>query len=381
MTTRSLDAVIVGGGIQGCAIALFLARKRWRVAVIERDYCGRHASGVNSGGVRLLGRDLRELPLALEAQRLWRTMESLVGDDCGFRTVGNLRVAEDAKGLAVLEKRVADIARLGLDYREHLIDARALRARVPGISAHCVAAIADENGAHAEPYRTSRAFRHAAVQAGVEVVEHVSVQAIEPVAGSWRVETSDRCERRAPCVVNCAGAWGARVAALVGEHIRLAPNGSMQMVTERAAPLFGQIVASASRALSMKQFGNGTVVIGGGQRAPIDLDTGRSALDVRGLAVAARAATELFPALRGVHLVRAWSGIEGFTADRLPVIGPGARPGIFHVFGFSGHGFQLAPAVGRVVADWLVDAGSDVSLEAFSPARLTSAAAGESPVH
>lgn len=366
----SVDVLVVGGGIHGCALALNLARRRLRVMIIEKDYSGRHASGVNSGGVRLLGRDPRELPLALEAQRLWRDIESLVGDDCGLRTVGNLRIAEDPQGLAALERRVAEIDRLGLDYRERLIDGPLLWARLPAASRHCIAAIVDDNGAHAQPYRATRAFRHAAVDAGVEVVEGVRVTQAHRDANLWRIETSSGRTYRAGIVVNCAGAWGARIAAMLGEEFALAPNGSMQMVTERLPPLFEPIVASASRPLSMKQFANGTVVIGGGQRASIDLDSGRSDIDVRGLAIAAKAAAEIFPALRGAKLVRAWSGIEGFTADKLPVIGPGESPGVFHVFGFSGHGFQLAPAVARVVADHLIDGESDISLEPFAPARL-----------
>ena len=69
--------------------------------------------------------------------------------------------------------------------------------------------------------------------------------------------------------------------------------------------------------------------------------------------------------------MRAWSGIEGFTADRLPVIGPGTMPGVFHAFGFSGHGFQLGPAVGRAVAESLARGSVPDSIRMFAPARQT----------
>lgn len=370
MTIRPYDALIIGGGIYGCAIALFLARHQWRVAVLEKDFSGRHASGVNSGGVRLLGRDIRELPLALEAQQMWRNIASLVGDDCGFRIIGNLRVAENDEGLRILQQRVEAILASGLDYREHLIDRKALREIVPAISPHCLGAISDRHGAYAEPYRASRAFHEAARGAGAQILEQTTVREADYSGDTWRLRASDGTAYSAPCVVNCAGAWGQRTARMLDDHIPLTPNGSMQIVTERLPPLMQPIIATTTRALSMKQFANGTIVIGGGQRAAVDLDTNHSALNIRGLAVAAKAAAEVIPALQKARVVRAWSGIEGFTADKLPVIGPGSKPGIFHVFGFSGHGFQLAPAVGKAVAEQLLTGHAPFALDAFSPTRF-----------
>ena len=61
------DVLIVGGGLQGLSSALHLARRGFRVRLLEAEYCGRHASGVNAGGVRSLGRHLAEIPLALGA--------------------------------------------------------------------------------------------------------------------------------------------------------------------------------------------------------------------------------------------------------------------------------------------------------------------------
>src|SRR5262249_10782503 len=89
------------------------------------------------------------------------------------------------------------------------------------------------------------------------------------------------------------------------------------------------------------------------------------------LARGARAATDLFPSVREVRIVRAWTGMEAKTTDLLPVIGPSPNvTGIFHVFGFSGHGFALVPVVGAIVRDLIVDGGTNRPIPAFAPERL-----------
>lgn len=368
------DAIIIGGGLQGCASALFLARAGWRVAVMEKDYSGRHASGVNSGGVRVLGRDVREIPIAVAARALWSELAALVGDDCGFRAVGNVRVAETDEDFEKLRRRSATVAALGCDHCEALLQRDELQRAVPGIAPHCRGAIVVHSDGYAEPFRTALAFRRAAERSGVRVIESCAAEHAGRSGGIWHVDGGG-LELSAPVVINCAGAWGSRVARMLGDDIPLKPDGSMQLVTERVAAFVGPVVGSATRPLSLKQLHNGTVVIGGGQRAPVDLDTNASEVHTRGLAAAARAACALFPALRNARVVRAWSGIEGFTRDRLPVIGPGRDVGVFHAFGFSGHGFQLAPAVGREVAQ-AVKSGQVTRLIApFAAARLASDAA------
>ena len=88
---ETADVVIVGGGLHGCSAALHLARRGVASMVIEKDHVGRHASGVNAGGVRRLGRDLAEVPLSAASIELWHGIEDLVDDGCGFHPTGQVK--------------------------------------------------------------------------------------------------------------------------------------------------------------------------------------------------------------------------------------------------------------------------------------------------
>ncbi len=110
---ESADVIIIGAGLQGLSTALHLARKGKSVIVLEKETAGRHASGVNAGGVRRLNRALPEIPLSLASQELWNRMESLVDHDCGFRPDGQIRIAENDDDLEKLEKRYREVSSLG----------------------------------------------------------------------------------------------------------------------------------------------------------------------------------------------------------------------------------------------------------------------------
>ena len=100
--SRSAAVIIIGGGLHGSSAALHLARAGVPALVIEKNYVGRHASGVNAGGVRTLARHLAEVPLALASRELWYRIGELVDDDCGFEQHGQVRVAENEADAAAL---------------------------------------------------------------------------------------------------------------------------------------------------------------------------------------------------------------------------------------------------------------------------------------
>ncbi|MBP2537465.1 NAD(P)/FAD-dependent oxidoreductase [Agrobacterium tumefaciens] len=369
MNVKALDTIVIGGGLHGLSAALNLARAGKRVVILERSWVGRHSSGATAAGVRTLNRDLAEIPISLEAMDMWHNIERIVGDSCGFQAYGQMNIAEKPEHVAVLEKRLAKVRAAGYDHEE-LIDRTELLRLVPTISSHCTGALIARNDGAADPHRTLKAFRNAAEAAGVTIYEGAGVIAIEHAGSDWRVRT-DSMEFVAPTVINAAGAWAVKIASMVGDDIQIGHKASMMIVTERIAPLLKPVVSVVGRPLSFKQSDQGTLVIGGGLQGRADLDAQRSFVNFKELSKGARAATDLFPIVGQLRIVRTWAGMEAMTADHLPIIGPSPKAkGIFHSFGYSGHGFQLVPVLGAIMTDLIVHGGTNRVIEPFSARRL-----------
>src|ERR1700736_5819981 len=374
----SPDVIVIGGGLHGCSCALHLARRGARVTVIEKDHVGRHASGVNAGGVRRLGRHLAEVPLAVAAMELWHRIGDLVDDDCGFDSHGQVKVAENEAELNALRARVDELKRLGFTHEE-LIDRAALQEIVPAVSEHCVGAVVCRRDGAANPYRTTLAFKRKAESLGVRFIEGTAVTGIARNGGAWRVETGAGAHEAA-VVVNCAGAWADRIAAALGEQVALEPIAPMLMITAPLPPFIKPVVGATGRPLSFKQFRNGTVLIGGGHRGRLDLDANRTDLDFADLAASAQTVWDLFPVIRGAHVVRCWAGIEARMPDDIPVIGPSSTSeGVFHAFGFSAHGFALGPIVGAIIAELVTGGKTNLPIAPFRIDRFGRANVGGTP--
>lgn len=370
MTIESCsDVIVIGGGLHGLSAGLYLARAGQRVAILEESWVGRHSSGGSAAGVRTLLRSIKELPISFEANDMWHNISSIVGDSCGFHADGQIRVAETAEDVLAMERRLEQVQKAGFDHEE-IIDGAELRRMVPAISKHCVAALCVRNDGAADPHRALRAFRQSFESEGGKIHEGFGVVSIDQKCSDWMVRAGDR-NFIAPVIVNAAGAWGAKIASMIGDNVNLGHKASMVMVTERVSPFIKPVVSAFGRSLSFKQTDKGTVLIGGGLQGRADLHTQKSFVDFAELSKGALAVKELFPAAASLRIVRAWAGIEAKTKDLLPIIGPAANaPGFFHVFGFSGHGFQPVPVVGDVLKDLIVHGSTSRNIDAFSVNRL-----------
>jgi sarcosine oxidase, subunit beta len=367
--TLTADAIIVGGGIHGCSTALHLCLRGLRPALIEKEYAGRHASGVNAGGVRQLARHPAEIPLSIRSMEIWENIQDLVGDSCGFEAHGQVLVAENEEELNVCRARVADLCLRGFSHEE-LIDGDELRRLVPAVAETCAGGIVSRRDGAADPARTTTAFRRRAEQLGTIVREGAAATNVRRDGRVWRVDAGGETFE-APVLVNAAGAWAGRIADTLGEPVPVETVAPMLMITSRVPRFIDPVVILRGRKLSFKQLLNGTVIIGGGHLATPHQETGETVLDWRKLHESARTVWELFPAMREATIVRAWAGIEARTKDDLPVIGPSARhEGLFHQFGFSLHGFQLGPGTGAVMAELIASGNTNTPIDGLRIERF-----------
>ena len=367
---KSADILIIGGGIAGCSTAVHLSQRGKSVILLERDVSGGQASGVNAGGVRQLLRDTREIPLSLASHKLWHKIESMVGSDCGFRPCGQISLAENEQEIRNLKERSDLIRSLGYSH-EKLVDQKQLKHIVPNVSPHCIGGLYCREDGAAEPYKTTRAFFNKAQQLGVQLFEHHPVSFIERTAGKWIAIVGNK-NFSAPILVNCAGAWGAHIAEMIGDYAPLYKKASILSVTARTAKFLEPVVLLEGRKLSFKQMANGTVVIGGGFDAKLDIDTEKSLIDFSELKTMAQTVIDLFPFLKQVPIVRCWPGIIGRMPDNIPVVGPSKNAvDFYHAFGFSGHGFQFGPIIGQILSELILDRRPSIPIDSFLIDRFT----------
>ncbi|MBT2323734.1 FAD-binding oxidoreductase [Variovorax paradoxus] len=372
------DVIVVGGGLMGAASAFFLRKRGRSVILLERGLVGQQASGVNFGNVRRQGRYLPQLPLAHRSRAIWGQMKELLGDDAEFLVTGHVRGVYDEAQAAVVERYAKDARGWGLDLE--LVGGSEFRRRFPFFGAGVICGSYSPNDGHANPRLAAPAFGRAAARAGARVIENCEVLAIDKDGEDFRVQAADGRIFRAPSALICAGAWGDKLSAAFGEPVPLTPHGPSMGVTEPVpygiVPVVGVSTKVAHEVVYFRQVKRGNIVFGGGLRGPAYPDLKRAYVLPENLLRQLRELRRLAPALGKLQVLRTWSGIEGYMRDELPVMGPSGRiSGLYYAFGFCGHGFQLGPGVGDVMAE-LIDTGATTTpIEPFHIQRFAAPAA------
>jgi sarcosine oxidase subunit beta len=373
------DVIVVGGGIVGCSTAFHLRHvQAKRVVLLERGLAGSQASGVNFGNVRRQGRFLPQLPLSHRAREIWGRLPELIGEDCEFQATGHLRLAFSEADMAAFETHARGARDYGLELE--LMGRNRLRALYPWVGPEAVGGSLSPFDGQANPRLAAPAFARAARRLGAEIREHCEVVAIERLGTGFRVACATGLIVEAPVLLNAAGAWGAKIAASFGEHAPIAVRGPQMAVTEPLPYFLGPTIGTGDGDIYARQIPRGNVIFGGGERGPASEETQRAYVMCELTRAQFARVTRLAPILEGAMVIRAWSGIEAYLPDMIPIMGPSATtPGLFHAFAFCGHGFQLGPGVGAVMAELTATGATSTPIAPFSIARfapVSAAAAG-----
>jgi len=200
---------------------------------------------------------------------------------------------------------------------------------------------------------TVRAFATAARRLGARVDEGAGARAL--VVERGRLTAVERDDgRRLDCdaAIVAAGAWTGALLSALGVRLPIETRPLQMLLTEPAPAGLAPVLGAFDRRLSLKQLDDGAYLIGGGWPARVtDHVANRYELLDESVKASLETARTVYPPLAGCAVARGWAGLEAFTPDDLPMIGPvPGVEGLVAATGFSGHGFALSPTIGDVLA-------------------------------
>ena len=358
---RTCDVLVIGGGCVGLSTAYYLAQDGVDGLIVERDEAGLAAAPANAGSlqVQLLSYDFaypgmpedggpaaHTMTIAPRSIALWKEVAAAAGETLGISTPGGLMLAAGENDMAWLRAKAAMEKRWGVE--SHVIGANELRGLAPHLAGDLHGAVFCPAEGRIDPLRGTMALLKLAQAKGARVLRGAEVTAIARAGAVWHVQTSQG-PITAGRVVNAAGALGGQIGAMVGLDLPVTGTVQQVIVTEPAPRMVEHLVALSHRHLSLKQQDSGGLLIGGGWFGAYDRTDGRTRNlrdNIQGnLWVAAR----VLPALRGLNIIRSWTGINP-AIDRAPILGeaPGL-PGFFNAL--TANGYTLGPVAGRLTAD------------------------------
>ncbi len=391
--------VIVGAGIVGVSAAFALARKGVSVVLCEKGHVGGEQSSRNWGWCRKMGRDPRELPLIIESLRFWQGMNEAVGGETGFRTCGILYLCETEKDEARRTAWLEHARPYQLD--THLIGSDEIARLMPGAARRFRAALYTPSDGRAEPQKAAPAIAEGAREAGAVILTDCAVRSVETSGGRVVAAVTEKGRIACDCVLLAGGAWSRLFCGNLGVDLKQLKVRSSVMRTEKleGAP---EISASGAEFGFRKRLDGGyTVANLNASVTEVVPDSFRLARDFLPLWRSGQARVQVrvsgrfmeeartprhwspdkpspfeavrvldpepltrlndqalaslssaFPVFAQAKVAQQWAGMIDVTPDAVPVISavPG-MPGFYIATGFSGHGFGIGPAAGRLAAD------------------------------
>jgi sarcosine oxidase subunit beta len=365
------SVIIVGGGIMGASVAFHLAQKGCAdIVILEKDLLAQASTGLSAGGIRQQFSHPANIRLSQEAVRVFEQFEKRFGVDMEFRQVGYLFLAQSEEDWQEFLVNVEV-------QRQHKVPVEVLtpdeiKYRWPYLTVDDLkgGTFCPEDG-YADPYMAAMGFAKAARKLGVRIEEQTRVTAIRIEKGQVRGVETTRGSISAPVVVNVAGPWGGEVARMAGLDLPVEPYRRQVFVTQAFEPIpkpVPMILDIEPPAFYFRGEGPGILM---GMSDPNEPSSYNINVDYTFMERTIEAAIHRAPILEEAEILRGWGGLYAITPDDNPIIAamPGVK-GFFCAIGFSGHGFQQAPTVGRILSELILDGRTDSDLSPFAPDRF-----------
>ncbi len=374
---RAADVVVVGGGVVGVSAAYHLAAAgAGRVLLLERaERLGTGSTGACAGGFRHQFSSEVNVRLSQASVPMIVRFEEEHGIPLTVHRDGYLfLVRTEAAWRRFVEAAERQRA---LGVRVELLGPGEAARLVPGIAAELfVGATFGPDDGIADPAGLTEGYATLARRAGAAIRTGVEVLRVEARGGRVRGVATAAGPVSAPVVVNAAGPWAGLLAATCGVDLPLEPI-PRNVVTTGAfegAPTRHTLVIDAETSFYFHREGPG-VLMGMGspdERPSFDTTPDRRFIEEAMLPTA----VAVFPPLERAGVAGTWCGLYEMTPDRHPVIGRSPVEGFLLANGFSGHGFQHAPVVGKLIAEIVTEGEartvdiSSLSLDRFARGEL-----------
>ncbi|MFC2029300.1 NAD(P)/FAD-dependent oxidoreductase [Chloroflexota bacterium] len=367
---KTADVAIIGGGIMGTSTAFHLAQRGCtNVVILEKDLLAQASTGLSAGGIRQQFSHPANIRLSQEAVRVFESFEERFGVDMEFRQVGYLFLAQSED----VWKEFVDNAEI---QRQHhvpveLLSPGEIKHRWPYLNVEDLrgGTFCGKDG-YADPYMAAMGFANAARKLGARVEEQTRVTAIRTVGGRITGVDTARGQVDSPIIVNVAGPWGGEVARMALVELPVQPFRRQVFVTQAFEPIPKPVpmILDIEPAFYFRGEGPGVLM---GMSDPDEPSSFNTNVDYPFLERLIDKAIHRAPLLEQAEILRGWGGLYAITPDDNPIIGemPGAD-GFFCAIGFSGHGFQQAPTVGRILSDLILDGETDFDLSPFAHDRF-----------
>ncbi|MGS0646014.1 FAD-dependent oxidoreductase [Komagataeibacter melomenusus] len=375
---QTADAVVVGAGVVGAFTALFLAQSGLRVTLLDRGHPGAMASGGNAGSLhaQLLSFDYgaptqglspaaRTMPLQKASIALWESLRDTFDRDIEMKRTGGLMIAQSEADLERMRQKVTVEQSIGVNCS--LVGADELRRLEPALTPQCLGGAWCPDEGKINPLSATLAVLSAARRHGVQIVPMADVRAITRTGNGYTVGTTAGTWSAAT-VVNAAGSFAARIGQLLGLDVPVHGAPLQMIVTEPVAPMLHNLIAHASRHLTVKQAVNGSILIGGGWTAGLDPVHAHPRPQRDSLEGNLWVARSLLPGLDRLHIIRSWAAMN-IDIDGAPILGEHPDcPNFYNAV--TSNGYTLAPMMGRITADLIVNRSTLTDISPFTMARF-----------
>jgi gamma-glutamylputrescine oxidase len=366
------DIAVVGGGLAGCSAALHLAKRGFKVALLEANFVGYGASG-RSGGQTIFGLATSQSSLCAqvgrgEARRLFELsvealdlVQSLIreyGIECDYRA-NHVHVATKPRHLAELSGWYRELCEEYAYDSVSLLGRAELEAHVK--SARYLGGLLDTRSGHLHPLKFTQGVARAAEASGAAIFEHTQALRYEEAGGKVVVHAAHgrvRCRQ----LVLCGNAYLGSLAPALSR--RILGVGTYIIATRPLEPDLAQSLLPSDAAIADINWILDYFRLSADRRILFGGQVSYSAFQPRHLAESMRRRmVRIFPELSAVEVEYAWGGYLDITLSRAPDFGR-LSPNVFYLQGFSGHGMSLTVLAGKVVAEAV--AGSAERFDVFA---------------